>query len=67
MVYMSDGVLIGYMDGRKDGGKSVDSGSTGDTVKQVMSPLKKGKKIVIDGILEPVKTYDNIRKCTSRT
>ncbi len=45
MVYMSDGVQAGCARGRKDGRKNVDSGSTGDTVKPVMSPLKKGKKL----------------------
>ena len=44
------------MTGRKDGEKDGYSGSAGDTVKPVKSPLKKGKMIVTNSNLEPKKT-----------
>jgi len=53
---VSGAAQLGYMNGRKDGAKDRDFEHAEDTAKPVMSPLKKGKMIVIDNILEPDKT-----------
>jgi len=44
---MSNDVQAGYAHGRKDGGKKGSSEDTEDTVKLVMSPLKKGLEMLV--------------------